>query len=183
MNGTSRLYRSTSQRMLGGVAAGLANYFGIDANIVRLAFLVLAFLTAGGFAFVYLLLWLLIPGTGSTATEVQQVVNENMNDMGAQFRSFTGASAGQTGPIGNGGNGGNGGAVQPNTVTNGAPAQLPQAGAPARPGQMNPAVALIAIGGFFLLMNLGFFRWFSWGIWWPLVLIGLGVLMVSRRRP
>lgn len=180
MNGTSRLYRSTSQRMLGGVAAGLAGYFGIDANIVRLVFLLLAFVTAGGFAFVYLLLWLLIPGTGSTATEVNQIVNENMNDMGAQFRSFTGASAGQTGTVGNGG------AAQPNTGTNGAPAQLPQAaqpGAPAHPGQMNPATALIVIGGIFLLINLGFFRWFSWGIWWPLVLIGLGVMMVSRRRP
>lgn len=178
MNGTSRLYRSTSQRMLGGVAAGLANYFGIDANVVRLVFLVLALFTGGGFALVYLALWLLLPGTASTATDVSQVINENVSDMGAQFRNL-GSHGGNSG---NSGNGGNGGVAQPNGGANAAQGQLPPAGASVRPRQGNPAAALIAIGVFFLLLNLGFFRFFHWGVWWPLLLVGLGVLMISRRR-
>ena len=109
MNGTSRLYRSTSQRMLGGVAAGLASYFGIDPNVVRLIFLVLAFVTGGGFALVYMLLWLLIPGTASTATDVNQIVNENVTDIGAQLRSFTGTKGSHGGNVGNVGNVGTGG--------------------------------------------------------------------------
>lgn len=169
MNGTSRLYRSASQRMLGGVASGLASYFGIDPNIIRLIFLVLTFFTGGGFLLVYVLLWLLIPGTASTATDVNQIVNENLGDMGARLRSFTGAR------------GGSGGVAQPNGGANAAQGQLPQAGAPAQPGHANPAVALIVIGVFFLLLNLGFFRFFAWGVWWPLLLVGLGVLMVTRR--
>ena len=36
-----RLYRSTSDRMLSGVLGGLAEYFNIDATIIRLAFVVL----------------------------------------------------------------------------------------------------------------------------------------------
>ena len=178
MNGTSRLYRSTSQRMLGGVAAGLASYLRIDPNVVRLIFLVLAFVTGGGFALVYMLLWLLIPGTASTATDVHQIVNENVNDIGAQLRSFTGAKGSHGG---NGGNGGNGGVAQPNGGANVAQGQLPPAGATTQHRHGNPAAALIAIGVFFLLLNLGFFRFFAWGVWWPLLLVGLGVMMISRR--
>jgi phage shock protein PspC (stress-responsive transcriptional regulator) len=160
--------------MLGGVASGLASYFGIDPNIVRLIFLVLAFLTGGGFTLVYVLLWLLIPGTASTATDVNQVVNENVSDMGAQLRSFTGMR-------GRAGNGGNGGASQPNGGATAAQGQLPPAGASSQPRHANPAVVLIGIGIFFLLLNLGFFRFFAWGVWWPLLLVGLGVMMINRR--
>jgi phage shock protein PspC (stress-responsive transcriptional regulator) len=155
--------------MLGGVAAGFASYFGIDPNVVRLIFLVLAFVTGGGFALVYMLLWLLIPGTASTAADVNQVINENVGDMGAQLRGFTGAKAG------------NGGAAQPNGSPNPTQGQLPPNAASVQPRQGNPAVALIAIGVFFLLLNLGFFRFFAWGVWWPLLLVGLGVMMISRR--
>jgi phage shock protein PspC (stress-responsive transcriptional regulator) len=161
--------------MLGGVASGLASYLGIDPNIVRIIFLVLTFITGGGFAFVYMLLWLLIPGTASTATDVNEIVNENLSDMGARVRGFTGARGAKVG------NGGNGGVAQPNGGATASQGQLPPAGASAQPRQGNPAMALIAIGIFFLLLNLGFFRFFAWGVWWPLLLVGLGVMMISRR--
>jgi phage shock protein C len=47
-----RLTRSTTERKLGGVAGGLAEYFGVDPNVVRLGFIVsLAFGGAGFFAY------------------------------------------------------------------------------------------------------------------------------------
>jgi phage shock protein C len=47
-----RLTRSTTDKKLAGVAGGLAAYFGIDANVVRVAFVVsLAFGGAGAFAY------------------------------------------------------------------------------------------------------------------------------------
>jgi phage shock protein PspC (stress-responsive transcriptional regulator) len=46
--------------MLGGVAAGLADYAGIDPIVVRAAFVVLTFLGGVGI-FLYLLGWLMIP--------------------------------------------------------------------------------------------------------------------------
>ena len=67
MNGNARLYRSTSDAMLGGVCAGLGNYFHVDPTLIRLAFLVLSLVTAGGFVAIYLILWVLIPTAGSTA--------------------------------------------------------------------------------------------------------------------
>ncbi|HEC63405.1 MAG TPA: PspC domain-containing protein, partial [Candidatus Acetothermia bacterium] len=40
-----RLRRSTEDRMLGGVCGGLAEFFEVDSNLVRLAFLLLALFT------------------------------------------------------------------------------------------------------------------------------------------
>jgi phage shock protein PspC (stress-responsive transcriptional regulator) len=37
-----KLYRSRSQRMIAGVCGGLADYFNIDATLVRVLFLLLA---------------------------------------------------------------------------------------------------------------------------------------------
>ena len=58
------LRRAYDGRMLGGVAAGLADYFAVDVTIIRVAFVVLTFL--GGAAIpAYLACLLLIPEEGS----------------------------------------------------------------------------------------------------------------------
>lgn len=55
-----RLYRSRSNAVLGGVAGGIAEYFVVDPVIVRLAWVIAAFL--GGFGvFAYIVAWLIIP--------------------------------------------------------------------------------------------------------------------------
>lgn len=59
---TKRLERSTQDKWLGGVAGGLAHYFGIDSTIVRLVFIV-AFFGFGSGALVYLILWLIMPAS------------------------------------------------------------------------------------------------------------------------
>ncbi|TCN54287.1 phage shock protein C (PspC) family protein [Rhodococcus sp. SMB37] len=53
--------RSTSKRMLGGVCGGIAEYFGIDVNIVRAAAVVASFITGGTAILLYLALWVIIP--------------------------------------------------------------------------------------------------------------------------
>ncbi len=55
-----KLYRSRNDRMVAGVAGGLAEYFGIDPTIVRLAFVVLALLGGPGLI-VYLIMWIVVP--------------------------------------------------------------------------------------------------------------------------
>jgi phage shock protein PspC (stress-responsive transcriptional regulator) len=55
-----RLFRDTKRGELGGVAAGLAAYFGIDITWVRLAFVILTFFSGFGFA-IYLILWVVVP--------------------------------------------------------------------------------------------------------------------------
>jgi phage shock protein PspC (stress-responsive transcriptional regulator) len=55
-----RLTRSRTERVLGGVAGGLARYTGVDAVLWRVAFLALT-VAGGGGVLVYALLWLLVP--------------------------------------------------------------------------------------------------------------------------
>ena len=55
------LTRSTSNRMIAGVCAGLGEYLGIDPTIIRLL-TVLAFFTGfGGIAIVYLVMAIVVP--------------------------------------------------------------------------------------------------------------------------
>ena len=58
------LRRSYEDRMLGGVAGGLARYFGVDTMIVRIAFVVLTLVGGAGIP-LYLAGLLLIPEEGS----------------------------------------------------------------------------------------------------------------------
>ena len=53
--------RSSSQRMLGGVCGGLAEYFGLDVNLVRAGAVLAAFVTGGTAVLLYLALWMLLP--------------------------------------------------------------------------------------------------------------------------
>jgi len=56
-----QLTRSTSNRMIAGVCAGLGEYLGIDPTIVRLL-TVLAFFTGfGGIALVYIIMAIVVP--------------------------------------------------------------------------------------------------------------------------
>jgi len=58
------LRRPTGDRMLAGVASGTARYLDVDVNLVRIAFVVLAFV--GGAALpLYIAGWLLIPEEGA----------------------------------------------------------------------------------------------------------------------
>jgi phage shock protein PspC (stress-responsive transcriptional regulator) len=58
------LRRPTQDRMLAGVASGIARYLGVDVTVVRIVLVVLAI--AGGTGVpLYLAGWLLIPDEGT----------------------------------------------------------------------------------------------------------------------
>jgi phage shock protein C len=55
-----KLYRSRKNVMIGGVCAGLAEYFNIDPSLARLATVLLVF--PGGLSFwAYIIAWIIIP--------------------------------------------------------------------------------------------------------------------------
>jgi phage shock protein PspC (stress-responsive transcriptional regulator) len=58
---TKKLYRSTSDKMIGGICGGLAKYFNIDPTIVRLIAVVGFFATGSGFFWAYLIMWIVVP--------------------------------------------------------------------------------------------------------------------------
>ena len=54
-----RLYRSRTDRMIGGVCGGIAEYFNVDPTLVRLAGVILLFAGIGVPA--YLIAWIIVP--------------------------------------------------------------------------------------------------------------------------
>jgi phage shock protein PspC (stress-responsive transcriptional regulator) len=60
---TGQLRRSGDDRMLAGVAGGIARYLNADATLVRVIIAALALFTGAGAA-LYLAAWLLIPADG-----------------------------------------------------------------------------------------------------------------------
>ena len=66
MEENKRLYRDTDNRMLGGVASGLATYMGWDVTLVRLA-LVFCLFAVQGFVLAYILAWNIVPDKYNTS--------------------------------------------------------------------------------------------------------------------
>jgi len=157
-----RLYRSRDDRMLAGVAGGLAELWGADPSLVRVIWALLVVFTGGVALIVYIVMALVVP---------EEPVNP----------------ATQTPPPGAGPD------WVPPPDAQAARRAAREARAAARQAAGGdrssfPAGAvlggfLIILGGFFLarefLPNIDF-DWF-----WPLVLVGLGVLLVvsAVRRP
>jgi len=63
--GHKRLYRDENNKVIGGVCAGLANYFNVDIVVVRIIFIILIF--SFGFGILpYIIMWVAVPSTSST---------------------------------------------------------------------------------------------------------------------
>lgn len=56
-----KLYRSRSNKILTGLCGGIADYFNMDATIVRILFVLLEFATAGLLIIGYLVVALIVP--------------------------------------------------------------------------------------------------------------------------
>ena len=57
---SKRLMRS-NDRFLGGVCAGIADYFGWDATWVRIGYALLSILTVAPGFLIYIILWIVVP--------------------------------------------------------------------------------------------------------------------------
>lgn len=58
---TTRLQRPRSDRMIGGVCAGLAQYFGVEVALVRLVAALLLLFTHVAIVPLYIILWVVLP--------------------------------------------------------------------------------------------------------------------------
>ena len=157
---TNKLFRSRSDKMLGGVCGGLAAYLGIDSTLVRLFFVLLA-LGPGIGVLVYIIMWILVPeegeerpwqpkfgeagGSAGEAQPASEMIGERARAMGAELRQ----------------------AVQH---------PHPKAG-------LIIGGALIVLGGLYLLENLNIpaLRWIQFDSLWPFLLI-LAVVALPGRQ-
>ena len=56
-----RLYRSTKDRMIGGVCGGIGEYLEVDPTAIRVAYALLTLFTAFCGVILYPILWIIMP--------------------------------------------------------------------------------------------------------------------------
>ncbi len=164
---TERIYRSRDDRMIAGVAGGVAENLDADPSIVRIVWAVLILLTGGIALLVYVVMAIVVP-----------VRPEGMPYSPADGQA---GAAGSTGSADGAAPPSEGGWVAPDGST------VPPGAAPtgrrgrrdrddrAR-GGLIAGLVLIVLGGYFLVRQ--FLPAFDLSFWWPTFAIGLGVLLV-----
>ena len=69
-----KFYRDPDRKVVGGVAAGVASYFGVDIGVVRFVWVLSVFLFGTGFL-IYIVLWIISP-SANTLTEKMEMQGE-----------------------------------------------------------------------------------------------------------
>lgn len=148
----------------------MAAEFHLDPLWVRLGFVLAAFVHGFG-VLLYVLLWLLMPepadgavpgrsGFEAMASDLRRLWTEVRGQVGGMGGSRTVAPpSGDSAPT--------------NPAPSGQPVQVSRSS-----GSLYLGVALIGIGLIALANNAGYV---IWEVWWPGILIGIGVLLLVRN--
>jgi phage shock protein C len=78
-NETKVLVRPREGRMVAGVCAGLAEYFGMDVTLIRVIVAVVAVITGGAGILAYLVAWVIIPEDGEKTSVAENLVSSKQN--------------------------------------------------------------------------------------------------------
>jgi phage shock protein PspC (stress-responsive transcriptional regulator) len=162
MHMPTRLERSVRNKVIAGVCGGIAEYLQIDPTLVRVFFVIAAFLTAGLAVLGYIVLLVLMPLPGQPTPFVKPDGTGGASSMGP---ASMGASASE---------------ASTETTTAMVTSAPPDPEAAER-RRATFGYFLIALGVVFLLANIGAFRFVRWELIWPLVFIGAGVLLLAQR--
>ncbi|MDR2930245.1 MAG: PspC domain-containing protein [Propionibacteriaceae bacterium] len=71
---TRQLARSKTNRVLGGVAGGIAEFTGLDSGLVRLITAAIVLFTGVGLVG-YILAWILLPEEGSSSSGLTSIIS------------------------------------------------------------------------------------------------------------
>jgi phage shock protein C len=71
------LVRPRNGRMLAGVCAAVADYFGLDVTLVRVIWAVVSVITGGAGVLAYLVAWVIIPGEGQKSSMAENITGKN----------------------------------------------------------------------------------------------------------
>ena len=152
-----KLYRSTKDKMIGGVAGGLAEYFDIDSTLVRVLFIVVVFLGGGGII-AYIILWIVVPQKPYEIPKNPVSQSPQEDESGSNFSSDENKSYSFSMS--------NGGAVSSMTHSGNK--------------QIWVAIILMVIGSLLLLDNI--FPRFDFDHYWPIILIGIGIGLLLKAK-
>lgn len=89
MENRKKIYRINDDFIVAGVCSGIAEYFEIDATLVRVIFILLT-IGGGSGVLIYLILWLIIPKKGDKEVKVNREKNikDFTDDVGDKAKSL-----------------------------------------------------------------------------------------------
>ena len=165
-----RLYRSRDDVVIGGVAGGVARALDMDPSIVRVVWVLLAFLTGGIAALVYLIMLIVVPQEPLGAEPFGMAAADTGTTPGAEpAPSATEPPAGAGAPL----------SAAP---TYRAPARRARRAERDSGGALVFGVILILVGGYFLVRQ--YVPQIDLDVAWPVVVIVIGLLLlVGALRP
>lgn len=181
-----RLYRSREDRVLFGVAGGMADWLDQDPAVIRLLWAL--FVVFGGVGLiVYIIAAIVIPEepfeTPAMTPHYQPAPGGDAGAAGAGVAGTVGEAGtpGAAGPAGSPGVAPVAGYAYPMSRAERRAARRAARG-PSNAGVVF-GLGLIVLGGWFLLRDV--IPWFDDRLFWPAVLIVIGVLLVlaAMRRP
>lgn len=154
------------------MCSGLGCYLGVDPNLIRAAFVVLSLIQGLG-VLLYLVLWVVMPPAearlGSAPAGLPERMSWLRHDVTRLGDELRGLARHETA------------STRPAATVQEADA-IPGVGPRRRPGPgLLLGAILVAAGAYFLLDNLGLLSWWRWDIFWPAILIGLGLVILVRR--
>lgn len=155
MNATApqHLHRSREDRIIFGVCGGLGHQFGLDPVLFRVGF-ALATLAGGIGVLAYLLLALVMPPSSTAAMSGTDGLAANLASLRDDLTALGGSTGTDADRIG--------------------PAQEVR-------GRLIGGWVLVGLGLLLLANQFGWLAWWSWSLVWPIVLIGLGVILLLKR--
>lgn len=86
-----KLSRNSMNKVIGGVCSGLADFFGLDVALVRIAF-VIAFMFASFGFWLYIILWIVLPVDGQQTTANNQQPTANSQAPESKVKSVLAGS-------------------------------------------------------------------------------------------
>jgi phage shock protein C len=178
-----RLTRSRRERMWAGVAGGMAEYFDLDPALVRLMWVGATFVTGGLAIPVYILAWIILPRDERTPGTTSSA----WRDWSQEFHSETQRLAEEARRIAQDvrqPHEGVGPEAPPSPTSAEEPWWQSERYVERRHHQRHPrstGIVLVALGVLLLAANAGVFSWIDWRHIWPLIFIGLGVILLARQ--
>lgn len=162
----TRLYRTVQGRVVGGVAGGLADYFGMDPTIVRLIFVLLVIFGGSG-VLLYIILWIILP-------------EKNIYTPVNTYTTNAPPSTGSTSGIGEAYHGFEQG--KPSAPENEIYTQVTEAHQKKKmEGSLIGGAMLIILGAIFLVQR--FIPHINFRDLWPILLVSLGLILIFGNLP
>ncbi len=155
-----RIYRSRDNQMICGVCSGIAKYFNIDPTIVRILFLITLF-TWGSGVLIYIICSIVIPVEPIEYAHNTYDSNTHDNNTYYDSNSYD-----------------NNTTYNSNTYDHNTPEKRNNLSN--SNGRTILGIILVIIGGISILEKI--FDWFSFDLVWPIAIIGVGFLILTKDR-